>query len=265
LTIYLAFVALYLHRDSTIKYIYMGRIYRWQCLCLLLISFGNTYAQQHESGYASFYADRFHGKKTASGEAYNKNGYTAAHRTLPFGTTIKVTRVDNNKTVVVRINDRGPFVKGRIIDLSRAAARELDLIQEGTAMVKLQILKKGSFTEAPLKLEEMSEDTRIPPSPTTASERGMGLFHMDAFRAHKEGFGIQLAAYAKFQNAIEAVSELQRKKERKTMIHVMNNRGKTVFRLILGPFESRNEAEIYRRRLSKNKTSGIIVDLSKLK
>jgi rare lipoprotein A len=87
-----------------------------------------------ESGMAAFYS----GGRTASGEVVGPNGLTAAHRTLPFGTMVLVTNHRNGKTVVVRIVDRGPFNRGRIIDLSRAAARELDMIASGTAMVSIQ-------------------------------------------------------------------------------------------------------------------------------
>jgi rare lipoprotein A len=94
-----------------------------------------------EEGTASWYGRKFHGKKTASGEKYDMNKLTAAHRTLPFGTKVKVTRLDNNKSVVVRINDRGPFVEGRIIDLSRAAAKKLDMLESGTASVRIKVVK----------------------------------------------------------------------------------------------------------------------------
>ena len=87
-----------------------------------------------ESGRAAFYS----GGRTASGEIVGPNGLTAAHRTLPFGTRVKVTNQRNGKVVIVRIVDRGPFNRGRIIDLSRAAARELDMISAGTAVVSIE-------------------------------------------------------------------------------------------------------------------------------
>ena len=90
-----------------------------------------------EVGTASYYADKYHGKKTASGEKYNMHEMTAAHRTLPFGSKVRVTNLDNSKSVVVRVNDRGPFVKGRLIDLSLAAARKLDMIRSGVARVEV--------------------------------------------------------------------------------------------------------------------------------
>ena len=89
-------------------------------------------------GIASYYGRQYHGKKTASGETYDMNKMTAAHRTLPFGMKVRVTELSSNRSVVVRINDRGPFTRGRIIDLSLAAARRLGMVQTGSAKVKVE-------------------------------------------------------------------------------------------------------------------------------
>ena len=94
------------------------------------------------TGIASYYGGKFHGKRTASGEVFNKNAMTAAHRSLPFGTKVKVTNLRNGRTVLVRVNDRGPHVRGRIIDLSQAAAKKIGLSHAGTARVKLEVLNK---------------------------------------------------------------------------------------------------------------------------
>lgn len=90
-----------------------------------------------ENGIASWYGRDFHGLKTSNGEKYNMHAMTAAHKTLPMGTYVKVTRLDNGKEAIVRINDRGPFVRGRIIDLSFKAASELDMADSGTCRVKI--------------------------------------------------------------------------------------------------------------------------------
>jgi rare lipoprotein A len=94
-----------------------------------------------ETGYASYYSDKFEGKKTASGETFHQSAFTAAHKHLPFGTQVKVTNMSNQKSVIVRINDRGPFVKGRIIDLSKQAAKNLDMLRNGVAKVKIEYRK----------------------------------------------------------------------------------------------------------------------------
>ncbi len=100
-------------------------------------------ASYEETGIASWYGPDFHGKTTANGEIFNTNNFTAAHRTLPFGTIVKITSLTNNKSTIVRINDRGPFVGNRIIDLSRAAADELEMTKNGTMNVKLEVIEQG--------------------------------------------------------------------------------------------------------------------------
>jgi rare lipoprotein A len=93
-----------------------------------------------ETGLASWYGSRHHGKRTASGEVFNQDKLTAAHRTLPWGSIVKVTNLANGKSVEVRINDRGPFTKGRIIDVSRAAARSLGMVEQGITTVHIEWL-----------------------------------------------------------------------------------------------------------------------------
>jgi rare lipoprotein A len=97
-----------------------------------------------ETGMASYYGvnDGFNGRKTANGEIFNTHQLTAAHKTLPFGTVVKVTNLSNGESVKVRINDRGPYIKGRIIDLSAKAAEKLDMTSKGVAQVKLSYKKK---------------------------------------------------------------------------------------------------------------------------
>jgi rare lipoprotein A len=99
------------------------------------VSAGHT-----QTGKASYYHDRFQGRKTASGVRYNKSELTAAHKTLPLGSKVRVTDSRSGKSVVVRINDRGPYAKGRVIDLSRAAARQIGLVNKGVAKVKVEVL-----------------------------------------------------------------------------------------------------------------------------
>ncbi len=105
-----------------------------------LISFAFT-VNEVESGSASYYGKKFHGRKTASGERYDNNRYTAAHRKHPFGTILKVTHAESRDTVLVRVNDRGPFVRGRIIDVSWCAARDLNILRAGHAKVEVEVVE----------------------------------------------------------------------------------------------------------------------------
>ncbi|GGE56603.1 RplA family protein [Halopseudomonas oceani] len=116
-------------------------------LCSLLLvlagcsQFQTPAAAGDESGLASYYADRLQNRKTANGERYRHDALTAAHRTLPFGTRVRVTNRDNGKSVVVRINDRGPFVRGRVIDLSKSAFSRIGSVRDGLLPVRLDVLR----------------------------------------------------------------------------------------------------------------------------
>jgi len=104
----------------------------------VVLSFFGPY---YETGIASWYGPGFHGNYTANGEIYDQEGVSAAHKTLPFGTIVRVVEIETGNSVVVRINDRGPFVDGRIIDLSKGAARELGTVEKGITQVGLRILR----------------------------------------------------------------------------------------------------------------------------
>ena len=112
--------------------------------CFLIFSFFSANAQLEKvRGVASYYGKRFHGKQTASGEIFDKEKMTAAHRTLPFGTIVKVSREDNGNFVYVRINDRGPFSRNRLIDLSRKAAEKLGIIRRGHQKIVMEVMREG--------------------------------------------------------------------------------------------------------------------------
>ena len=95
------------------------------------------------TGVSSFYGTDFHGKLTANGEVYDMYGLTAAHKTLPLNTTVRVTNLANNKSLILRINDRGPYIKGRILDCSYGAAKKLDFLLQGTTKVRIEIIEVG--------------------------------------------------------------------------------------------------------------------------
>ncbi len=96
-----------------------------------------------QRGMASWYGEPFHGRLTANGETYDMHGFTAAHRELPLGTWVEVTHLDNGRKLKVRVNDRGPFIRGRILDLSYGAAKKLDMVNEGVAKIELRVLEVG--------------------------------------------------------------------------------------------------------------------------
>ena len=111
-----------------------------------------TSFEMNQEGVASYYADEYNGRPTSNGEIYDMNALTAAHNSLPFNTRVRVTNLANQKSVVVRINDRGPFKDNRIIDLSLAAAKQIAMIGPGTATVRLEVVELGDTTGVKKKL-----------------------------------------------------------------------------------------------------------------
>lgn len=121
---------------------------RFSILIIGILFCTSLFAEVYKTGVtASYYAEDFHGKRTSNGERFNMNDYTCAHKSLPFNTILKVTNLANGKTCEVRVNDRGPFVASREIDLSKAAAVKLGMIGSGTTKVKLEIVKRGADTK----------------------------------------------------------------------------------------------------------------------
>ncbi len=146
---------------------------------------------------ASYYADKFNGRRTASGEIFNMYGFTAAHKTLPFGTILKVTNLENGKTVNVRVNDRGPFVQGRELDVSKAAAQQLEMTGTGTARVSIEIVDS---------MENVSDDAAPEATPKTvalptANSVNSASIAEAPVEAEVERWDIQLGAFSDQGNA----------------------------------------------------------------
>ncbi len=127
-------------------------------LCTFLWLFKTVNAQESKEGYASFYHDKFNGRRTASGEKFNNNSYTCAHRTLPFGTKVEITNLKNGKFVVATVNDRGPYKNSRLIDVSKRVAKELDFYNSGTARVSVKIIPSSEQTPYVVVNETVSNE-----------------------------------------------------------------------------------------------------------
>jgi rare lipoprotein A len=169
-----------------------------------------------ERGIASWYGDDFHGKKTSNGEVYDMHTKTAAHTILPFNTYVKVTNLSNKKYTIVRINDRGPFVKGRIIDLSYAAAKEIDLVGPGTARVEVIALNKnqidpgireGTFTVQVGAFAEQANARRLADKLKVLYEYVNITEYLDA--NNKRFYRIHVSKTHTLDNAIKARKELE--------------------------------------------------------
>lgn len=180
-----------------------------------------------QQGIASWYGKKFHEKKTANSEIYNMYAMTAAHKTLPFGTMVEVRNLENNKTTIVRINDRGPFVNDRIIDLSYTTAQEIEMIQNGTASVEIIVLG--------------TDDDIISAANTDASVNP--YFTGD--------FTIQVGSFADKTNAEQLKSKLEGPSD-KVYISPFDKNGTTFYRVRVGRFTSLKQAKAMERHLIEN-------------
>lgn len=208
---------------------------------------------QTQTGKASFYADKFEGHPTASGEKYKHNKLTAAHKTLPFGTIVRVTNLANGNTVDVAINDRGPYIEGRVIDLSKSAAEKLGFINLGVADVKLEVVDPGSgkTKSQPVTIDNVSVD-----------ENEYYDFEISTFRP--KGFGVQIGTYQELVNLLRLSENLRSSYKKNLTVQVKILNGVKFYSLIIGPFPNRAKAESFHNDV-KNKYSGsFIVDFSKL-
>ncbi|MDK2978081.1 MAG: rare lipoprotein [Bacteroidales bacterium] len=186
-----------------------------------------------ETGIASFYADKFEGRKTASGEIYYHIRKTAAHPDLPFGSVVKVTNLENHKFVVVRINDRGPFVQDRIIDLSKSAAQELGFVDTGLAKVKIELI--ASTDDLPGKDSKNAEKSEY--------------YQLDAQKASPKGSGIQVGSFSTNENLLRSVERLQTKYNKPVFVEIAESDGQKLFRVIVGRFATQQEAEKFKKIL----------------
>ena len=186
-----------------------------------------------QRGVASWYGKKFHGRLTSNGETYDMYAMTAAHKTLPLGVEVRVENQRNGKSTVVRINDRGPFVAGRIIDLSYSAAKKLDVVERGTAPVEIVTLgyphREGSKTtySAPLDYDAGS-------------------------------FAVQVGAFSQSANAKRLAQQLKPRFGR-TEVHFSDSDGRSLYRVRVGEFRSLSTAEAAKETLRNNRFPGAFV------
>ena len=211
-----------------------------------------NYAQV-QTGKASFYADKFEGSPTASGEKYKHNKLTAAHKSLPFGTKIKVTNVANNQSVEVTVNDRGPYVENRILDLSKSAAEKLGFINQGIAEVKLEVIDAGDG-------KSTSPTTTI--DHVTVEEKE--FYDFEISRLNPKGFGVQIGTYQELVNMMRLSENLKNSYKKKVTVQVKILNGVKFYGIILGQFSSREKAEQFRNDLKKRYPDAFIVEFNKL-
>lgn len=245
---------------------------------------------QVQTGKASFYADTFSGHLTASGEKFNPKKYTAAHRHLPFGTKVRVTNLANNKTVVVRINDRGPFIGNRIIDLSPAAAKKLEYIKKGVTDVALKIVDKDTPINGKLvqnneskspkksqnkKEKESKKDRELTlkkdSAQTDTVEKDTSIvtetefYSLTTKRTNPSGFGIQIGSFKEATNLLNLTNQLETTYKNQITVEVKNVEKVKIYSIIIGNFTSRKKAEKFKIKINKTYPDSFVIDFSKSK
>lgn len=203
---------------------------------------GGNFLQQ---GVASYYGDQFQGKLTANGEIFNKNDLTAAHQGLPFNSIIRVTVVETGKFVDVRVNDRGPYVGTRILDLSERAAKEVGLYRKGTAEVRITLLRgpRGETTVAQLTQRFSGSDPRVAANSSTFTPSNLII----------PEFTIQLGAYRVYEQAQAATQQING-----AWVETSEQDGRVVYRLNYKHFPNREEANIGLREVQRLGFSGFV-------
>lgn len=208
---------------------------------------------QTQSGKASFYADKFEGRTTASGEKYKHNKLTAAHKTLPFGTKVRVTNLANSKSVEVVINDRGPYVDGRIIDLSKSAAEQLGFVNLGLAEVKMEVIDAGDGKgkTQPVSIDKVSVDEKE-------------FYDLSISRLKPSGFGVQIGTYQELVNLMRLSENLKNSYKRDVSVQVKVINGIKYYSIILGQFSKRSKATSFLGDVKKKFPDAFIVEFDRL-
>jgi rare lipoprotein A len=208
---------------------------------------------QTQTGKASFYADKFEGRPTASGEKYKHNKLTAAHKSLPFGTVLRVTNIKNNLSVEVTVNDRGPYVDGRIVDLSKSAAEKLEFVNIGLADVKVEVIDAGTG--------KVSDPGRAIDH-VVVDEKEFYEFQID--RQNPKGYGLQIGTYQELVNLMRLAENLKSSYQKKVVVQVKILNGVKYYSLILGQFSNRSKAETFREEIRNKFPDTFIVEYEKL-
>jgi len=245
----------------------------------------NTSAEFGRSGY---YADSFHGRPTSSGEKYDKNALTCAHKTLAFGTKIRVTRIDNKRSVVLRVNDRGPFIEGYVVDVSRAAAEELGFIRAGTTRVKVEIVESAqsavtndardavefSATGVARRTQLVRSVEADAPATYSTSSRtstkgfvtpSSNLYKVDIKASDKKGFGVQISTLSDANNVLPIINKLQSQYPDKVLVNVVKDElDQSTYKVIVGPFATKSAADTAQKTVNKKHKKTIVIDLGEI-
>lgn len=242
-----------------------------------LFSLSSIAFAQTQIGKGSFYADNFEGRQTASGEIYKHNLPTAAHRKLAFGTKVKVTNLQNYKTAIVTINDRGPFIRGRIIDLSRSVARSLDILDNGVTEVRIEVLKDqdidivsdSTYTSPFISQTPVYETiTNKDKTNNNSHIQSKETFEVNEFyeinidKITPDFYGVQIASFKDTDNLLRMANLLKVTYSTKILVQVKTVSEDKVYTLILSGYNNRKAAEDFQSRMLNKYPDSFIVDMT---
>jgi rare lipoprotein A len=204
-------------------------------------------AAQKQTGVASYYADKFEGQLTASGEKYKHKHLTAAHKILPFGTLVKVTNIKNGKSVEVTINDRGPFVNGRIIDLSKSAAEALQFTAQGLTEVEIQVVDAG---------DGKVKNTQIQIDRPFAEDI---YFSLKVEREKPQGYGVQIASFRSLDNLMRLAENIRKSYGEVPFVEVKDINGEKVYAIVVGKTNKRKKVEQLKQSVSERFPDAFVI------
>lgn len=206
-----------------------------------------------EVGNASYYAAMFHGRKTASGEIFDNTKMTCAHRSLPFGTILKVINLSNNKEVIVKVNDRGPYVKGRVLDLSHAAAKKIGITSSGVARVSYEVMNEDKTT--PIK-ENNQADTSgaiIAVSEPVYYELKKIVDTISCF------YGVRVATVEDGNLMLKIAHKIERKYNQLPIIQRIDYENATIYKIFAGKFAAKENADKLYEKIKKEYKDTVVM------
>ena len=200
------------------------------------------------TGIAPWYGPNFHAKKTSNGETYDMYDLTAAHKTLPMNTVVRVDNLQNGKSVVVRVNDRGPFVDGRIIDLSNTAAHQIDMVKHGTARVKIKVLGyNGEIQNYNAPVQHAYKEV-VKPKEVVQVIQPVAPIKIEETTIVNDNYNLQVGAFSKLDGAIKTKSKYENMLNNQYKVDVVkvvsNNR--YLHKVLIKGFNSRNQAQMFK-------------------
>ena len=218
--------------------------------CIWFIDSG-TCQSFKQTGIASFYADKFEGRTTANGDKYKHSKLTAAHKTLPFGTILKVKNLENDKEVVVTVNDRGPFVEGRIIDLSKSAAIELNFVNQGITEVEIVSIAQN---------DESRKTYSSLDRPKNEGENLPDKYYSLSVNEQKiSGYGVQIGSFREMVNLVQLVDELQKSYKDRVFVQVSVIQDIKYYKLVVGQLKNRQKADVLHDKLMQNYPGSFVI------